>query len=187
MRKELPEELGDEGRVHWGPSVLGRLLRRLAVEFACPKVELVAKHINGQSFNPPPYPFLIRRPMHPSPHGLNMPDASRYYILGAFFLGVAVTTTWNYLKPSKEADHELRISHDQVRQYKRRLSHFATIRDVDALRRSIVELSELPDDGVGEIKEGIEGCIGNTPLIKIKSLSEATGCEILAKAEVELP
>ena len=34
------------------------------------------------------------------------------------------------------------------------------------------------------IQEGIEGCIGNTPLIKIKSLSEATGCEIFAKAEV---
>lgn len=32
--------------------------------------------------------------------------------------------------------------------------------------------------------EGIEGCIGNTPLFKIKSLSDATGCEILAKAEV---
>ena len=34
------------------------------------------------------------------------------------------------------------------------------------------------------ILEGIEGCIGNTPLFKIKSLSEATGCEILMKAEV---
>src|SRR4051812_13275123 len=33
------------------------------------------------------------------------------------------------------------------------------------------------------IPEGIEGCIGNTPLFKIKSLSEATGCTILAKAE----
>lgn len=40
--------------------------------------------------------------------------------------------------------------------------------------------SSLPD---GEIREGIEGCIGNTPLLKIKSLSQATGCEILAKAE----
>lgn len=30
---------------------------------------------------------------------------------------------------------------------------------------------------------GIEGLIGNTPLIKLKSLSDATGCEILAKAE----
>lgn len=33
------------------------------------------------------------------------------------------------------------------------------------------------------IKVGIEGLIGNTPLIKLKSLSDATGCEILAKAE----
>jgi cysteine synthase A len=31
--------------------------------------------------------------------------------------------------------------------------------------------------------DGIEGCIGNTPLIKIQSLSEATGRTILAKAE----
>jgi cysteine synthase A len=36
---------------------------------------------------------------------------------------------------------------------------------------------------VPPIPEGIEGCIGNTPLFKIKSLSEATGCTILAKAE----
>lgn len=34
-----------------------------------------------------------------------------------------------------------------------------------------------------EIREGVQGTIGNTPLIKIKSLSDATGCEILAKAE----
>ena len=32
--------------------------------------------------------------------------------------------------------------------------------------------------------EGIEACIGNTPLFTIKSLSQETGCEILAKAEV---
>ncbi|CAG8755662.1 8284_t:CDS:2, partial [Acaulospora morrowiae] len=34
-----------------------------------------------------------------------------------------------------------------------------------------------------EIADGIVGLIGNTPLMRIKSLSEATGCEILAKAE----
>ncbi|KAI1772613.1 PALP-domain-containing protein [Hypoxylon cercidicola] len=33
------------------------------------------------------------------------------------------------------------------------------------------------------ISDGIEGCIGRTPLIKIRSLSEATGRTILAKAE----
>lgn len=34
-----------------------------------------------------------------------------------------------------------------------------------------------------EIGEGLESCVGNTPLFRIKSLSDATGCEILAKAE----
>ncbi|KAL9130497.1 MAG: hypothetical protein Q9217_001317 [Psora testacea] len=34
-----------------------------------------------------------------------------------------------------------------------------------------------------DVTEGIEACIGRTPLFKIKSLSEATGCDILAKAE----
>lgn len=36
----------------------------------------------------------------------------------------------------------------------------------------------------GRIVQGIEGCIGNTPLLRIKSLSDATGCDILGKAEV---
>ncbi|KAA8893270.1 tryptophan synthase beta subunit-like PLP-dependent enzyme [Sphaerosporella brunnea] len=43
-------------------------------------------------------------------------------------------------------------------------------------RRSSPELKE-------DIRNGLEECIGNTPLILLKSLSEATGCEILAKAE----
>ncbi|KAF6240157.1 hypothetical protein HO173_001767 [Letharia columbiana] len=34
-----------------------------------------------------------------------------------------------------------------------------------------------------DVPEGIEACIGNTPLFKIKSLSSETGCDILAKAE----
>ncbi|KAJ5818200.1 Cysteine synthase [Penicillium riverlandense] len=41
--------------------------------------------------------------------------------------------------------------------------------------------------GPPAIVEGIEGCIGNTPLLRIKSLSEETGCEILGKAEVCIP
>lgn len=41
--------------------------------------------------------------------------------------------------------------------------------------------------GPPAIVEGIEGCIGNTPLFRIKSLSDETGCEILGKAEVRKP
>lgn len=35
-----------------------------------------------------------------------------------------------------------------------------------------------------QLGEGVEACVGNTRLLRIKSLSDATGCEILAKAEV---
>lgn len=34
-----------------------------------------------------------------------------------------------------------------------------------------------------DIKNGFPGTIGNTPLIRINSFSEETGCEILGKAE----
>ncbi|KAK2875404.1 hypothetical protein FQN49_001630 [Arthroderma sp. PD_2] len=46
-----------------------------------------------------------------------------------------------------------------------------------------VEYSESKKPQPPPIVDGIEGCIGNTPLVRIRSLSEATGCEILAKAE----
>ncbi|KAJ1023568.1 hypothetical protein NDA16_003185 [Ustilago loliicola] len=35
----------------------------------------------------------------------------------------------------------------------------------------------------GQVVRGVEGLIGNTPLMRINSLSDATGCEILGKAE----
>lgn len=34
-----------------------------------------------------------------------------------------------------------------------------------------------------DIKDGFVGTVGNTPLIRLRSFSEATGCEILGKAE----
>jgi cysteine synthase A len=37
------------------------------------------------------------------------------------------------------------------------------------------------------ILDGLIGSIGNTPLIRIHSLSEETGCEILGKAEFMNP
>lgn len=52
--------------------------------------------------------------------------------------------------------------------------------------KSLEKLGSSLGKGAESIREGIEGCIGDTPLIKIKSLSDFTGCEILAKAEVRL-
>lgn len=44
--------------------------------------------------------------------------------------------------------------------------------------------SRWDDEVVRDVPDGIEACVGNTPLFRIKSLSEETGCEIFAKAEV---
>ena len=37
--------------------------------------------------------------------------------------------------------------------------------------------------GEGDVRDGFVGAIGNTPLIRLARASEATGCEILGKAE----
>ncbi len=57
--------------------------------------------------------------------------------------------------------------------------------DVDgwSVLAASVELAHAPP----AVADGIAGCIGNTPLIRIQSLSEATGCDILAKAELLNP
>ena len=44
---------------------------------------------------------------------------------------------------------------------------------------SLINRSET----VTSIRQGFVGAIGNTPLIRLKGPSEATGCEILGKAE----
>lgn len=49
------------------------------------------------------------------------------------------------------------------------------------LQKSKVEATPSRPDQ--DINDGVESAIGHTPLIRIKSLSEATGCEILGKAE----
>lgn len=87
----------------------------------------------------------------------------RLYVSAAFIAGVLFT-----------------ISIDRVRPFLvRRLRLWS--QDQFALRANEGKTVETAED---DIREGIEECIGNTPLFKIKSLSRATGCDILAKAEV---
>lgn len=69
---------------------------------------------------------------------------------------------------------------------KQRLQQYQSHDDESRRRR---ESQMMPDSliarpGPPAIVDGVEGCIGNTPLFRIKSLSEETGCEILGKAEV---
>lgn len=54
------------------------------------------------------------------------------------------------------------------------------LQDHDAPGGPAITASGAPG---ADVRDGIEQCIGGTPLIKLRSLSEATGCTILAKAE----
>ncbi|KAK9475075.1 tryptophan synthase beta subunit-like PLP-dependent enzyme [Dipodascopsis tothii] len=38
-----------------------------------------------------------------------------------------------------------------------------------------------------DVRAGVEGLIGNTPMVRIRSLSEATGCEVYGKLEMANP
>jgi len=109
---------------------------------------------------------------------------SRIYLLVAFSAGVLLTLGYKDVYPDLERRFRQRLDrsrspvaplapgqhdHVQLADHSNDKSHHSAPEHV------------LPT--TYEIKTGIEGTIGNTPLIKIKSLSEATGCEILAKAE----
>lgn len=110
-----------------------------------------------------------------------MPDQSKYYALGAFVLGIGLTVAYNKQFSQTSDDTTTKIS---PQQRKKLLAGIAKINDLETIKKSLLELDDSLEENAGSIKEGIEGCIGNTPLIKIKSLSDFTGCEILAKAEV---
>jgi cysteine synthase A len=86
-----------------------------------------------------------------------MPDHSTAYIGTAFVAGVCLALTYKELSRPKQDENATEQP-----------------RTNDLVARP----------GPPTIVEGIEGCIGNTPLFRIKSLSDETGCEILAKAEV---
>ncbi|CEL08371.1 Putative Cysteine synthase 2 [Aspergillus calidoustus] len=96
-----------------------------------------------------------------------MTDNSHIYIGTAFVAGVVLSIAFKDLfYPELE---------ERIREYRRHRS-----------ARSLQDASTDPliaRHGPPAIVEGIEGCIGNTPLLRIKSLSDATGCEILGKAE----
>ncbi|KAF2636351.1 PALP-domain-containing protein [Massarina eburnea CBS 473.64] len=110
-----------------------------------------------------------------------MPDHTRYYVAGAFVLGTVLALLYQNRKYADRKENP--TSELYTNQLLRILSRFSRIDDLDTVRLSLAEIQQSLEKGGENIKEGIEGCIGDTPLIKIKSLSEATGCEILAKAE----
>lgn len=113
------------------------------------------------------------------PHLLKMPDRNQVYILGALIIGAGLVISW---RSSSGAS----LHNESAEEYQREIAQLGSIKDTKALKRKLYEIADTLSLGKYDIKEGIEGCIGNTPLIRIKSLSDATGCDILAKAEVRI-
>lgn len=108
----------------------------------------------------------------------------KIYIGLSFTLGILLTLGFKDVYPDLE------------RRYRRGRRRTSTWNDPLGRFRGSSEKVTLQDNEANpalagkpnvEIPEGIESTIGNTPLFRIKSLSEATGCDILAKAEVIHP
>jgi cysteine synthase A len=102
-------------------------------------------------------------------------------IAAAFVAGILLTLGFKDFYPDLESRYQRRrrSKRGTFSEYRPLSAVIAPVNleDHTQKRQSVIGAPPPP------IPEGIEGCIGNTPLFKIKSLSEATGRTILAKAE----
>lgn len=96
----------------------------------------------------------------------------------AFSAGILLTLGFKDFYPDLERRYQRRLKNAQAPSHNRRGSVYLPPVKLEDHTRQSTNTLVAPD-----IPDGIEGCIGNTPLFRIKSLSDATGCEILAKAE----
>lgn len=106
---------------------------------------------------------------------------------GGFIAGILVTLALKDLYPDLEQAFRQRLRRLRGRRRGSLLpGQVDLVRLEDHTRKEAAgtqQSSGLTRTTNDEIVTGIEGLIGNTPLIKLESLSRATGCEILAKAE----
>ena len=103
-----------------------------------------------------------------------MENRPKLYAVTAFVAGILLTLGYKDFYP----DLEWRFWR------RRRANRTITGAGLNDSGRIHLEDHERNGAATVQIREGIEACIGNTPLFKIKSLSRETGCDILAKAEV---
>lgn len=116
-------------------------------------------------------------------------NRSKLTTTGGFLAGILVTLAFKDFYPDLEATFQHRMrrlrgiphpfpgqpDHVRLEDHTRDTASLLPQASSRQRRGSVAYEEELP--------VGIEGLIGHTPLIKLQSLSDATGCEILAKAE----
>lgn len=96
----------------------------------------------------------------------------------AFVAGVLLTLGYKDVYPDLERWYRRRCAKSSSSLGSEPSSNFMLpVKLEDHTRRQSIAASTL------SLPVGIDSTIGNTPLFKLKSLSEATGCDILAKAE----
>ncbi|KAL8916146.1 MAG: hypothetical protein Q9208_008683 [Pyrenodesmia sp. 3 TL-2023] len=106
-----------------------------------------------------------------------MDNRPRLFLTAAFLCGVLLTLGFKDFYPDLE------------RRFRRRR---VPVNSLSGAGLDIEDQIDLEDHTKGKrakvngdvkVAEGIEACVGNTPLFRVKSLSEETGCDILVKAE----
>ncbi|KAL8819958.1 MAG: hypothetical protein Q9223_001727 [Gallowayella weberi] len=106
-----------------------------------------------------------------------MDHRPRLYLCTAFLCGVLLTLGFKDFYPDLE------------RRFRRRRTPIDSLAGAGLASNDKIDLEDVTnthgESNIAnvEVAEGIEACVGNTPLFRIKSLSEETGCEILGKAE----
>lgn len=113
-------------------------------------------------------------PTHLSLYSDAMENRPKLYAITAFVAGILLTLGYKDFYPDLEW------------WFWRRRKANRTVAGAGLQDGGQINLEDHEKNGPAtmDVPEGIEACIGNTPLFKIKSLSSETGCDILAKAEV---
>lgn len=109
---------------------------------------------------------------------------------GGFLIGIVVTLGFKDFYPDLERSYRQRLLNIRKRNTPKGILNQADFVQLEdhTQRRSSIDLQKDPQNHSLQFRRsgvvaGVEGLIGNTPLIKLQALSNALECEILAKAE----
>src|ERR1700761_4572957 len=94
---------------------------------------------------------------------------TRIYIGLGFLAGILLTLGFKDVYPDLESRFRRKLRRYSV---SRGISRLGSIGGLQLTDNTVIKSANIEV----LIPEGIEACIGNTPLFRIRSLSEATGC-----------